>query len=138
MDARKLVIGGWLLMAGAMATPLAAAAEQQSQQPHQHTVCPICGRATDEAPYSEKAAATLARGLTNTVFGWTEVIRRPAAEAKAGGSVLMGIGSGVTRGVTRTLGGLGEMLTFWTPRGSRGYLRFSRDCPLCMQSHSQK
>ena len=95
--------------------------------------CPICGRAADEtASYPSKAGHTLVRGAANTLLGWTELIRQPAQEAKEGGNVLTGIGKGVGEGVKRTLAGVGEVLTFWTPKVQHRYVHFANDCPICM------
>ncbi len=98
--------------------------------------CPICSRANEEAAaYPAKAVSTLGRGAANALFGWTELIRQPAQEAKAGGNVLVGIGKGVGQGVLRTLAGVGEALTFWTPKVQDRYLHFATDCPVCMGRH---
>ena len=96
------------------------------------TMCPICHRATaQDTEYAEKAGRTLARGATNVCFGWTEVIRQPGLEARHHGNVFSGIGRGVGEAVRRTVGGIGEVLTFWTPKINRRYLSFSADCPIC-------
>lgn len=106
------------------------AAEDQADQV---LICPICSKASSEdASYSEKAGYTLTRGATNTLLGWTEMFRRPVDEVKQGGNVLSGIGSGVSHSLTRTLGGLGEVFTFWTPKIQNSYVHFSDDCPICM------
>ena len=108
----------------------------------EHRVCPVCKRVIDEAtpssevtPYSAKAGSTLARGATNTLLGWTDLIREPAAEAKQGGNVLVGLGKGVGGTVKRTLGGIADVLTFWTPKTHQGYLHFTEDCPVCAGKH---
>ena len=99
----------------------------------ERTICPICKQANDEgASYPSKAGHMLVRGASNALLGWTELIRQPASEVKEGGSVLTGLGKGVGQTVTRTLGGVAEVLTFWTPKGQHNYLRFSKDCPVCM------
>jgi len=104
----------------------------QAEEPPR-PICPICSRANEEtAAYPSKAVATLGRGAANTFLGWTELIRQPAQEAKAGGNVFIGIGKGVGHGVTRTLAGVGELLTFWSPKVQDRYLRFATDCPVCM------
>ncbi len=96
-------------------------------------VCPVCGQMRDPAvTYQAKAGHTLVRGAANTLFGWTELIRQPAAEAKGGGNVFAGIAKGVGQGLRRTVGGVGELLTFWTPKVQDNYLQFSHDCPLCV------
>ena len=100
---------------------------------HRQAVCPLCGRIRDpKTDYSTKAGTTLLRGATNTLFGWTEIIRQPAQEAKAGGDVATGLYHGITQGIARTVGGAGEMLTFWMPKVQDKYLHFNKDCPLCM------
>ena len=130
-----------MLVFGAAASVLAADQHAQSSTPSssQVHVCPICGRANnDQAGYSEKAAMTLARGATNTIFGWTEIIRQPADSVRNGDTVLDGIGKGVQHSIKRTLGGVGELLTFWMPKSPSGYVRFTHDCPLCMGSDQKK
>ena len=95
--------------------------------------CPVCTKASDEAAsYSSKAGYTLARGAANTLLGWTELIRQPATEVKAGGNVFTGLAKGVGHTVTRTFSGVGEVLTFWTPKTKTGYIHFAKDCPVCM------
>ncbi|MBI3330549.1 MAG: exosortase system-associated protein, TIGR04073 family [Candidatus Omnitrophica bacterium] len=121
-----LGLAAWLI------PPAAAVAEEAPR-----TTCPICARANEASPaYPAKAASTLGRGVANALFGWTELIRQPAQEAKAGGNVLVGIGKGVGQGVGRTLAGIGEALTFWTPKVQDRYLRFATDCPICMGQHA--
>ena len=96
------------------------------------TICPICRRATHEdASYSEKAGHTLARGAANTLLGWTDLIRQPAQEARRGGNVFVGLAAGAGQSVTRTLSGVGDLLTFWTPKIQGRYVHFARDCPVC-------
>lgn len=98
-------------------------------------LCQVCSRAGhDEATYGAKAGTTLTRGAANTLFGWTELIRQPAAEVKSGGNVFSGIAKGVGQSLKRTLGGVGEVLTFWTPKVNNHYLAFADDCPVCMKN----
>ncbi len=105
----------------------------QQQQPPPLHICPICGQANNQnASYSVKAAHTLARGGANTFLGWTEVIRQPADEVRAGGNLFTGIAKGIGRGVSRTFAGAGELLTFWTPKIQNSYVHFANDCPVCM------
>lgn len=125
----------WLAVILGCAVWLGGAHAALAEEP-QRTICPICSRANKEAAaYPTKAVATLGRGAANTFLGWTELIRQPAEEVKAGGNVLMGIGKGVGQGVTRTLAGVGELLTFWAPKVQDRYLRFATDCPVCMGSN---
>ncbi len=118
-----IVIATLLLIGSAMPSAQAEA---------RRIICPICHRANDQqAPYAEKAGATLARGALNTAFGWTELLAEPTAEVNAGGNVLFGIGKGLGYAVKRTASGLGELLTFWTPRSHKNYLSLTTDCPIC-------
>ena len=95
-------------------------------------MCPICEQAnSDQATYPQKAGASLVRGASNTLLGWTELIRQPANEVKGGGNVFVGLGKGVVEGVKRTVGGAADILTFWTPKTKTGYIRFTHDCPIC-------
>ena len=115
---------GLLLLLGA---PRAVLAEEGS-------LCPICKYAGRKGgSYSSKAGYTLLRGASNACLDWTELIRQPANEAKSGGHVLTGVAKGVGNGVMRTLSGMGEVLTFWTPKVKDNYLEMAHDCPLCMK-----
>ena len=108
----------------------------QPARAEERAVCPVCHQANDDAAsYPSKAGNTLVRGTANTLLGWTELIRQPAAEVKSGGNVFTGMAKGVGQGVKRTLGGVGEILTFWTPRMKGSYLHFNQDCPLCAGKH---
>ncbi|MBI3997239.1 MAG: exosortase system-associated protein, TIGR04073 family [Candidatus Omnitrophica bacterium] len=116
-----LLVGGSVVWAEEEATPAAP-----------KTVCPICGRVTnDNGNYASTAGTTLVRGGANTLFGWTELIRQPANEVKSGGNVVTGIAKGVGHTVTRTVAGVAEILTFWAPK-HRG-IHLVNDCPLCMK-----
>ena len=99
-------------------------------------VCPICLHADDEhADYHAKAGMTFVRGASNLLFGWTEVIREPAQEAREGRNVrnvVVGMANGVGHGITRTAMGVGELLTFWTPKINNRYVHLAADCPICM------
>lgn len=114
----------WLVLG--MTGPAGAAEDEIS-----HT-CPICQFTTNRSSYGQKAGGTFLRGATNTVFGWTEMLLAPNEEVKSGGSVATGMGKGMSLAVRRTAAGLGELLTFWTPKGKDGYLRFTTTCPICM------
>ena len=124
-DRRRLV--GMIVMSCTLLLGLSRAVMAKEE-----IVCPICHRAIQEdASYSEKAGHTLARGVANTLLGWTDLIRQPAQEAKQGGNVLTGLAQGAGRSITRTLSGLGDVLTFWTPKVQGHYLHFANDCPVC-------
>jgi len=98
-----------------------------------NTMCPICRRANDQrAAYHEKASLTLARGALNTAFGWTELLIQPTAEASAGGNLFYGVGKGVGYAIRRTAVGVGELFTFWAPKGKQGYFQLANNCPICL------
>jgi putative exosortase-associated protein (TIGR04073 family) len=123
--------GYWVLVLSAAVSLAGAGVASAEETPH--PACPICTHANEpSAPYAATATTTLSRGVVNALLGWTELIRQPAQEARTGGNVLVGIGKGVGQGVLRTLSGVGEALTFWTPKVGGRYLRFSTDCPVCM------
>jgi len=116
----------------------AAVHAETAPSPDASARCPICRAANDQsAPYGQKAGTTLVRGATNTAFGWTEMLTRPTEEVKTGGNLLVGIGKGMNQAVRRTFFGIGELMTFWTPKGPNGYLTLNRDCPVCMGRERQ-
>ena len=105
------------------------------------TICPICRHANNQSAwYGEQAAGSLARGLTNTFFGWTEMLIRPTAEVERHGNLLTGIGQGVSYSTRRTAAGIGEALTFWMPKSAGGPPPLVTDCPICRSARkaSQK
>ncbi len=129
--ASTFVISALLTINGASA---ARAADTSSTTETPASRCPICGRANNEStPYPEKAAVTFIRGATNTVFGWTELLVQPAAEAERSGNLAIGMGKGVQNAVSRTASGLGELFTFWMPKRGDAARPLVRDCPLCMR-----
>lgn len=112
------------LLVVAFAQPVAAA-EPKAR------LCPICAKANNQqAAYADKAGNTLARGALNLGLGWTELMRQPGKAAREGKNVFVGIANGVTFSARRTVRGLGELLTFWTPKMKGEYIHFSKDCPL--------
>lgn len=120
-----LIVGGLLLWG---ASNPVWAEEPPQEEPR---LCPICTIASDDTvPYQNKAGSTFLRGALNTTLGWTEMIRQPAKEAKAGGNVLIGVANGVGQSVARTATGLAELFTFWTPKVEGRYIHFAKDCPL--------
>ncbi|GEM_PF-5966102 len=134
---RTLITASWIASAAfglaTTAAGTAAAAEDPSTQ-----ACPICGRLRSEhLSYSDKAGAMLARGALNFTLGWTEMMKQPAQEVKEGHSVLTGIARGVEHSAARTLGGLGELATFWMPKVNGKYSNLSIDCPLDVQTPSE-
>lgn len=112
------------------AIPLSA---EETQPEPKAVVCPICGTANNQqAAYPQRAGGALMRGAMNTTFGWTELLTRPAEEVKTGGNLIAGVGSGIGRAAKRTFMGIGELVTFWVPKGRQGYLNLTTDCPICM------
>lgn len=127
------VMLGLILLLGAQRAAAAESPAPAEEDADKVLICPICSKASSEdATYGTKAGYTLTRGATNTLLGWTEMFRRPVDEVKKGGNVFSGIGAGVSHSVTRTLGGLGEVFTFWTPKIQNSYVHLSDDCPICM------
>jgi hypothetical protein len=60
------------------------------------------------------------------------VIYQPGQAARRGENTVTGIAKGLGSGVTRTLTGAAELLTFWMPKVNNRYLEFATDCPVCM------
>ena len=135
----KTTLVALLLGAAVLAGPVAAAekpAPAAPTTPAAATIspsqCPICRHANNQqAPFAEKATSTLLRGATNTAFGWTELLTEPTAEVERTGNLAVGVGKGIGRAVTRTAAGIGELFTFWVPRGQDGYPSLTKDCPIC-------
>ena len=132
----------WLSALLLIASPAWAAEPppEAKAEPVPSTTCPICRHANNQsAPYAEQAAGSLARGVTNTFFGWTEMLTRPTAEVERHGNLLSGIGQGVSHSVSRTAAGIGEALTFWMPKSIGGPPPLTTDCPICMsvQQHAK-
>ena len=124
---------GWLWLSLVLCAGPAAAAADTAPEPAPVATCPICRHANNQtAPYAEQAAANLARGLTNTFFGWTEMLVRPTAEVERHGNLLNGVGQGISHSVSRTAAGIGEALTFWMPKSVGGPPPLTADCPICM------
>jgi len=123
--AARLVMGMTLFIG----TSHQAVAEEKREE--KQLLCPICSTLEDRSTsYGEKAGNTLARGMLNLTLGWTEMIRQPGKAAREGKGVLHGLANGVAFSARRTLRGLGEVFTFWTPKTTERYIHFSKDCPL--------
>ena len=106
-------------------------AEEGTAEAQEPKLCPICLKANDpDVGYLDKTGNTLLRGVLNTTLGWTEVLRLPAKQARKDGNLWNGLANGLGSGVTRTLNGLAEIVTFWTPKVGDDYIHFSDDCPL--------
>jgi len=104
---------------------------EEGSAPAEPQLCPFCLKANSpDVSYADKTGNTLVRGVLNTTLGWTEVLRLPAKEARKGGNIWNGLAGGLGSGVTRTLNGLAEVVTFWTPKMGGSYVHFSDDCPL--------
>lgn len=70
------------------------------------------------------AGTKLGRGLSNTAFGWFEIVNEIGNESDRHGPFIgftSGLIRGVTFGVGRTLAGVAEIVTFPWPNGKRGY-----------------
>ena len=128
------VICGFSLLLGGSAVARAADPQPATSESSPKTIlCPICRHANNaSASYGEQAAGSLVRGVTNTFFGWTEMLTRPTAEVERHGNLLRGIGQGVSYSARRTAAGIGEALTFWMPKSAGGPPPLATDCPICM------
>jgi len=78
-------------------------------------------RETGMGQFESEISAKLERGLTNVLFGWTEVFRTPARWSNdiAYGTfkaVTLGIPYGAMRAVGRTVVGVYEGVTFYAPQ----------------------
>lgn len=122
------VVGLALLLCATGGQPSAHAATAEERR----LVCPVCSKLNKDSSYTVNASHTFVRGASNTLLGWTELIRLPAQEAKEGGSVAIGMIKGISEGAIRTGSGLGELFTFWLPKVPKDYIRFAHDCPVCM------
>lgn len=70
------------------------------------------------------AATKLSRGVTNTAFGWFEIVNEIGHESDRHGleiGVFSGLIRGAAFGITRTLAGVLEIVSFPFPNGKRGY-----------------
>jgi putative exosortase-associated protein (TIGR04073 family) len=133
--ARMLLIA--VIFIGNVSSSRAAFAAEEPSSPAP-TTCPICRQANNQqAPYAEKAGSTLVRGAINTAFGWTELLVQPTEEVNRGGNLATGVGKGIGLAIKRTALGLGELLTFWTPKGKEGHAILARDCPICFSTSHQ-
>lgn len=122
------------------ATPALAQESQETHKAQDAQRCPFSATLEKEnITYPEKAGNTFLRGALNAGFGWTELILYPAHAAREKeGNVLSNMAIAAGQGVGRTLSGLGEILTFWTPRVNGDYLLFSNDSPLDMYNDSPR
>ena len=74
--------------------------------------------------HPEDAASKLGRGLSNTAFGWFDILNEMGNALDREGPGI-GIPSGFLRGTffaaARTLAGIYEVITFPLPNGKKGY-----------------
>ena len=69
-----------------------------------------------EATWGAQATGKLKYGLTNTLLGWTSIVREPVQASQAGENVVVGIGRGLWNAVGQTLGGAVDTVTFFVPQ----------------------
>lgn len=72
--------------------------------------------------------ARIGNGLSNGLLGWSEIFFRPGKVASEGGNPIVGFFRGLGNALTRTAGGVVEIVTFWTPGDSVASMD---TCPLC-------
>ena len=85
-----------------------------------HVDCKINERG---GPWEAQMSAKITRGITNTLYGWTELVRTPvgisecAPTMNAAKTLAIGIPYGIVRMVGRTVIGVYEVATFYAPQG---------------------
>jgi hypothetical protein len=93
---------GWVLFGAALlAAPMTASA-----------VSPWA----NEMTYGQKVTAKLKYGLTNTLLGWTSLVRTPVQASQAGENFFVSIWQGVWNAVGQTGGGALHAATFFLPQ----------------------
>jgi len=70
----------------------------------------------DKTTYGEKTMGKLTYGLMNTLFGWTELVRKPSDAIRDKTCPLTGLGKGILNTVTYTVGGALHTVTFPIPQ----------------------
>ena len=76
---------------------------------------------TERGHYEAESAAKATRGITNVLFGWTEIVQTPVywAEPLDRGplsAIFVGVPYGIARALGRTLVGVYEVATFYAPQ----------------------
>jgi putative exosortase-associated protein (TIGR04073 family) len=91
---------------GLLAVGLGLARPAMAQEPEEETK-----RVPD---YAEEK---LGRGLQNAALGWTEIVARSRAEVQENGAkgIVKGLLEGISHGTIRTVTGVTEVATFWSP-----------------------
>jgi putative exosortase-associated protein (TIGR04073 family) len=99
-------LAAWMLVMGFILSPLGLAAPASAQEDMPRS----------ESTESHVPAQKLARGLENTILGWTELVTRPSIEAEQKGAsgVITGLVNGVSAATMRTVTGPVEVVTFWS------------------------
>ena len=71
----------------------------------------------ETTPAPEFSGEKLGRGLQNGMLGWTEMVTRPQAAVQEHGAtgLVKGLLDGISYGTIRTLTGVAEVATFWSP-----------------------
>ncbi len=70
---------------------------------------------TEEKGYAEKVSGKLQFGLTNALLGWVDVFATPNQYSNEGKNVWAGVGQGLVNGLTNTVGGAVQLVTFMIP-----------------------
>ena len=118
----------WVMGAPAWAHEEAAAASSTDSS----KLCAPCAKANDDAAsYPAKSGATLLQGAGNVLLGWTEILVEPVRTTQAKGNLGVGVLKGIGVAVKRTVLGVAEVVTFWTPKCHGRYWHFNHDCPIC-------
>lgn len=76
---------------------------------------------TERGHFEAESAAKMTRGLTNVLFGWTEIVQTPVYWAQPIdrgpiSAVFVGVPYGIVRALGRTVVGVYEVATFYAPQ----------------------
>jgi putative exosortase-associated protein (TIGR04073 family) len=89
--------------------------------------CGMCANLND-GDIMTVCGARLCSGACNALLGWSEIFFRPGKVVAEGGNPLVGFFRGLGNAVARTVVGMVEIATFWTPGDSVVKMA---DCPVC-------
>ena len=92
--------------------------------------CAICSKTTS-GNWGVRTTSKLGRGVANAGGCWTEMIRQPRNEHRAGGNWAVGMGKGLGHTCLRLVKGGAEILTSPLPNAKDGS-QIATDCPMCM------
>lgn len=89
--------------------------------------CSVCKNLQSKSAVNI-CCSRIGNGLSNGLLGWSEIFYRPGKTVAEGGNLVVGFFRGIGNAITRTVVGVVEVATFWTPGDSVVKMD---DCPLC-------